>query len=291
MNRKLIVLLLTLALGVAVVAGAYFSDDKQLAQGAAMAELDIGNMTCGSCVSKISAALENVAGIDQVKVSVTNGRGQMTYDPSLTSAAKIAEIVSAAGFPATVRLDMSASDYEKSMTENDQMSELYVARIGNRLISREEFSKILDLRGATGLAGDATPAANQRLRAQVWQELKEREILLAAADKNQVVVQDGEVDYEIAQMKSANKDFDATVVARFGSLQAFFNQLKESMIINRNIEENVVAGLANDRDKQQRFSEWYRETLRNTNVVIFDPALKQAETGGGSTCGGTCCGS
>ena len=89
-------------------------------------------------------------------------------------------------------------------------------------------------------------------------------------------------------MKAANQDFDAAVLARFGSHERFFAQLKESMIINRNIEQHVVAGLKTDLEKQQRFSDWFQETLQNTNVVIFDPAIKQAAASGSSSCGGTC---
>lgn len=287
MNRKLVVLLLVLALGVAVVASAFLTADEPAAQSSAMTELNIGNLSCGSCIGNVQAALAKVEGVGQVDVSVTNGRGQMTYDPSLTSAAEIAKVVTEAGYPATVRLDLSAADYEKTLTENVQLSAKYVARIGNRLLSREDFNQVVGLRGS-GLATSASPYGNQQLQSQVWKELKEREILLSAADKNQVIIQDGEVDREIKQMKTAIKDFDSVIIARFGSYDRFFTQLKESMIINKNIEQNVVAGLTSDREKQLRFSQWYEETLRNTNVVIFDPAIKQAESAGGSSCGGSC---
>ncbi len=293
MNKKLVVMLLLLALGIAVVAGAFLTANEQVTQSSAMTELIIGNLSCGSCVSNVKAALGKVAGVSQVDVSVTNGRGQMTYDPSLISSAEIAKAVTEAGYPASVRLDLSAEDYAKSLTENEQLSAKFVARIGNRLLSREDFNRIVELRSA-GLATGASPATsitsygNQQLQTQVWQELKEREILLAAADKNQVVIQDGEVDIEIKRLKAVTEDFDNVVVARFGGYDRFFTQLKESMIINRNIEQNVVAGLSNDQAKQKRFAQWYSETLLNTNVVIFDPAIKQAEAAGNSSCGGSC---
>ncbi len=287
MNRKLVVLLLVLALGVAVVAGAFFTGDEPATQSTALTELNIAKLTCGSCVSNVQKALAKVEGVGQVDVSVTSGRGQMTYDPSLTSAAEIAEIVTEAGYPATVRVDLSAADYAKTLTENEQLSAKYVARIGNRLLSREDFNQIVGLRGA-GLATGASPYGNQQLQSQVWQELKEREILLSAAEKSQVVIQDGEVEIEIKRIKAAVKDFDSAVVTRFGSYDRFFNQLKESMIINKNIEQNVVAGLTTDREKQLRYSQWYDVTLQNTNVVIFDPAIKQAEAAGSSSCGGSC---
>jgi len=287
MNRKLIVLLLVLALGVAVVAGAYFTSDDKPSQKNALTELNIGNLTCGSCVSKVQAALAKVKGVGQIDINVTNGRGQLTYNPDLISSTQIAEIVSEAGYPSSVRLDMSAVEYEKSMTENAQLSAKYIARIGARLISREDFDQAISLR-SSGLSASPSPYAGQQLQGQVWKELKEREVLLAAAASNQIVIQDGEVDVEIKRIKAATKDFDTAVVARFGNYDSFFRQLKESMIINRNIENNVVAGLSNDREKQLRFSQWYDETLQATNIVIFDPAIKQADAAGNSSCGGSC---
>ena len=287
MNRNLVVLLLVFALGVAAVAGAFLTGDEPATQSSAMTELNIANLSCGSCVNNVKVALAELEGVGQVDVSVTNGRGQMTYDPSLTSAARIAEVVTEAGYPSSVRLDLSAADYAKTLTENDQLSASYIARIGKRLVSREEFNQLLALRSA-GLAASASPYAEQQLQTQVWQELKEREILLSEADKNQVVVQDGEVELEIKRLKAATRDFKTAVTARFGSHERFITQLKENMIINRNIEKNVVAGLNNEPDKQQRFASWYQEALQNTSVVIFDPALKQAEAAGSSSCGGSC---
>lgn len=287
MNKKMIVLLLALALGIAVVAGAFLSSEKKPSSASAMTELNIGNLSCGSCVSNVQAALSKVDGVGQVDVNVTSSRGQITYDPNLTSSGVIAKTITDAGYPSTVRLDLSAADYAKSQSENEQLGALYVARIGNRLVSRESFNQIIALRGA-GLASGVSPYANKQLQGQVWQEIKEREILLAAAEKNQIVIQDGEVDNEIKRMKATVADFDAAIVARFGSYDRFFTQLKESMVINRNIEQNVVAGLSDDREKQQRFSQWYNDVLQNTNVTIFDPLIKQAETEGNSSCGGSC---
>jgi len=120
---------------------------------------------------------------------------------------------------------------------------------------------------------------------------QERPVLLAAADKNQVVVQDGEVEMEIEKMRAATRDFDAAIKNQFGSFERFFSWVKENMIIKRNIEQNVTAGLSDGREKQLRFSQWFDETLRDTTVVIFDPALKLATSTGSSSCGGSCCGS
>lgn len=288
MNKKPILLIFALVLGIAVVSGAILTGGEQVAQASAMTELNVSNLSCGSCVSKIQNALGGIDGVGQVSVSVTNGRSQVTYDPALISSTKIAKVVTDAGYPASVRLDLTAAEYQQLQAESEQLGVSYIARIGTRLLSRDDFYRIVQLRSGSSLTGSPSPYGDQQLQAQVWKELKEREIMLDAADKNQIVVQNGEVELEINRIKGTNKDFDAAVKARFGSHERFFAQIKENMIINRNIEQNVFAGLSSDSEKQQRFSEWYNNTLQNTNVVIFDSSIKQADAGGGSSCGSSC---
>jgi copper chaperone CopZ len=291
MNRKLVVLLAVLALGGAVAAAAVYMSSEPVINAAAMAELNVTNLSCGSCVNNIQQALAKVDGVGTADISVTNGRGQVTYDPTRTSSAAIVKAVTDAGYPSTVRIDLSADDYQKLQSESEQLSAAYVARIGSRLLSRDDFSQALRLRRTADLGGSNSSFDSPQLQAQVWKELKEREILLAAADVNKIVVQDEEVNLEIERIKGSNPDFEKTVKSRFGSPEQFFTKVKENMIINRNIDLNVIAGVQTDRDKQLRFTEWYNDTLQKTDVLIFDPAIKQAEASGSSSCGGSCGGS
>jgi copper chaperone CopZ len=291
MSKKMPVLILALLLGAALVAGAVIYDRGRLENAVpalnAMTELQIDKMTCGSCVKNIRSALSDVDGIDQVDVSVTAGSGQVFYDPQKIDAAQIARLVSAAGYPAQVRQDLSPTEYHQLQTETEQLHAAYVARIGSRLLSRQDFDQLVAWR-ASNMQG--APAATAGLRSSVWNELKQREILLAAAEENQVVVQDGEVEFEIEKMKADNQNFAASVQARFGSYENFFKQMKANMIINRNIEQHVLADVSDERQRQLRFSQWYAEQQRTTRVVIFDPTLKKIETAAGAGCGGSCCG-
>ena len=288
MNKKMLTLALVLGLGLILSAGLLLTGGEKVANASAMTELNVANLSCGSCVENIKQALAGVDGIGTVDVSVTSGRGQVTYDPTRIQAEEIAQVVTKAGYPAKVRLDLDAEQYRKLQTENEQLSAAYVARVGKRLVARSDFEELVKLRSGAALTGDLSPYATQQLQGQVWNELKEREILLAAAEKNQVVVQNGEVELEIKRIKQSTKDFDQAVKARFGSYERFFSQVRDNMIINRNIERNVIAGLTNDREKQLRFSQWYEQTQQQTDVVIFDPLLKQAEAAGTSSCGGSC---
>jgi copper chaperone CopZ len=290
MKTKLVALIIFIALGGAVLAASVFMGGETVAQAAAMTELNIQNLSCGSCVKNIQQALAQVDGVDKVEVSVTNSRGRVTFDPARTNSSAIAKLVTEAGYSASVRLDLSQAEFQKLQNEQDQFSAAYVARIGSRLLAREDFNQALQLRMPTDLGGNSAAHLSPQLQAQVWQELKEREILLAAAETHQIVVQDGEVQHEIERLEAANPDFAKTIPVRFGSAERFFIRMKENMVINRNLEQHVFEGAKTERDKQLRFAQWYQDTLQNTEVVIFDPGLKQVESTGNSGCGGSCCG-
>lgn len=122
MRKKMLVLLLALLLGVTMVAGAVvyrrsFEENSGVTALNAITELQIDRMTCGSCVKNIRTALSTVDGIYQVDVSVTAGSARVTYDPQKIDAAQIATLVSAVGYPAQVRRDVSATDAHKTRKE------------------------------------------------------------------------------------------------------------------------------------------------------------------------------
>jgi Cu+-exporting ATPase len=63
--------------------------------------LAIDGMSCGHCLSRVKQALAATPGVNVDDVSI--GTATVSYDAVVTSAAKIAGAVSAAGYPARVR--------------------------------------------------------------------------------------------------------------------------------------------------------------------------------------------
>ncbi len=247
-----------------------------------VAELHISNLSCGSCVKNIRQALDGLPGIASVDVSVTTGRGKVAFDPQKLDGARIAESVTAAGYPATVDFVVSAAEFRDLQEEQARLSERFVARVGERLISRQAFEAEMARRLAPGTAPSAAVLSS------VWQEWLQREILLAAAEKNEVVVQDAEVSAKIDQMRKAMPQFDAMITARYGDAAGYFAKLKTDMTISRLLEERVFAGESDPFKRQNLFNNWYREASAATAVTVFDAALKNTlEKKGG--CGGSCC--
>lgn len=287
-----------LALSV-VVAAVLFSfglglfPDSEARVNAAMAEFSVKNMTCASCVGTINEALGKLDGIEQVDVQVTTGRSQVLYDPRQLDAQTIAQAISESGFPATVSLEMSSDDYLALQAEESRLAETYLARIGTQLIARADFENKVE-RALGTMQLNSQPEAAQQVRASLWKDIKERAILLAAAETNQVVVPQGEIELRLEKLRNATPDFESAVLASYENHEQFVQRLKEDMIIRRNIKQNVVAGIDNPQEQQQKLNQWFQELNQKTPVVIFDQQLKQLAAGSGGGCGGGgggCCSS
>jgi len=58
--------------------------------------IEIGGMSCGHCVARVTKALNDVSGVDVEQVRV--GTATVLFDPSATSEAKIAEAIEDQGY-------------------------------------------------------------------------------------------------------------------------------------------------------------------------------------------------
>lgn len=79
-----------------------------LATGAVAAEpvrviLDVPGMNCSLCPVAVAGVLRKQPGVREAKADLTSRTAQVLYDPGKTSAARLAQAVSNAGYPATPR--------------------------------------------------------------------------------------------------------------------------------------------------------------------------------------------
>jgi copper chaperone CopZ len=248
---------------------------------AALAEYQIEKLTCGSCVSNIEKALTRLEGVGSVEVNLTSNRGRVTYDPGEIDSQLIAETISGAGYPASLRLELDPKEYAALQQEQSQLGQQYLARIGDRLLSRSDFEELLQQQSR----GAASTEQNDQLWNAVWKDVLQRELLLSAAEQNQIIVQAGEVDAKLNELRQGHEGLEQIITERYGSMDSFRERIREDMIINRNIEDHVYAGINDPRERQAKFQGWYADLQKNTEVIIFDPRLKSLGQGG-SCCGG-----
>ncbi len=60
--------------------------------------IKVSGMTCGGCTSTVSRALNAIAGVSDVNVSLSPGHATVTYDENVTSPHQLKSAVSAAGY-------------------------------------------------------------------------------------------------------------------------------------------------------------------------------------------------
>ena len=248
---------------------------------AALAEYQIEKLTCGSCVSNIESALSSLDGVDSVEVNLTSNRGRVTYDPAEIDSSAIEAAITKAGYPARVRLQLDSQEYNALQQEQAQLGQKYLARIGDRLLARSDFERIVQQRAG----GDVSAEQQSQLWQAVWKDVLQRELLLSAAEKNRIVIQDGEVDAKLDELRQGHQGLEQLVVQRYGNMDNFRTRLREDMIINRNIEDHVYAGIDDPRQQQSQLQAWYADLQKETEVIIFDPQLKAVgQDGGGCAC-------
>jgi copper chaperone CopZ len=279
-GKKLVLFIVPIVLAV-FAAGILLISTSSQPVNAALAEFQIEKLTCGACVGNIREALSGTDGIGGVDVNLTSNRGRVTYDPEEVDSQQIAEIITSAGYPAMLRMELSAQEYSSMQKEQESLSEKYLAKIGGRYLLREDFEAAL--RQRTG--HDALPPLDERLWQTTWQDVLQRELLLSAAEKNNVIVQPGEVEARLDELKKGHQGLEQLVTRRYGSVEQFRDRLHQDMVINKNIENHVLAGITEENQRKQRLSTWYAELQSNTEVTIYDNQLKSAsQTSGGCAC-------
>jgi copper chaperone CopZ len=79
-----------------------------------IAVLKTSGMTCGSCSSKISTALEAQKGVAATEVNVEGGWVVVGYDTKTVSPDVLAQKVTATGFSSNVQLVMTPEQFKQS---------------------------------------------------------------------------------------------------------------------------------------------------------------------------------
>lgn len=94
----------------ALLAGGVFLVSGSQALGTA--EFSVAKMTCGSCASKITAALDQVPGVGPVGVDVARGTVTVAFAEDRVSVYRLAKVISSTGFPAQLRQVWLAAEGE-----------------------------------------------------------------------------------------------------------------------------------------------------------------------------------
>lgn len=75
--------------------------------------LKIAGMSCGSCTSKVTNALQAVTGVSQVNVSLAAGDATVEYDERLASPEQLRAAVQGAGYSMDATDDAARQPHSK----------------------------------------------------------------------------------------------------------------------------------------------------------------------------------
>ncbi|CAM9182597.1 unnamed protein product [Discosporangium mesarthrocarpum] len=64
----------------------------------------VGGMSCMACVSNVERRVKGLRGVEEVKVTLLTGQAVVHFDPSLTSAKAVSDLINSAGYTTTVAL-------------------------------------------------------------------------------------------------------------------------------------------------------------------------------------------
>ena len=65
--------------------------------------LEVLGMNCAACPIAVKKALKKVPGVSNVKVDYKSGIAEVNFDPNITSPDELAQAVTTAGYPTTVK--------------------------------------------------------------------------------------------------------------------------------------------------------------------------------------------
>jgi copper chaperone CopZ len=232
---------------------------------AVTAEFSVERLSCGSCIETIRQAVSQMDGVASVATDVAKGQTLVDFDPAKTDAALIAKVITEAGYPA----QLYARENAEGVMTTDVDTNLYIAKIGERLVARTDFNEIVEQQRQAGIdSGQILPV--QYLTRFAWMTILQRELLLGAAVESGVTVANAELDAYIETNHLATDDREQT---------------RNSLLLDRYFKQQNVDRQANPTE----FANLLNSLQKSTAVQLFDASLKQSLSGGAKKSGG--CGS
>jgi copper chaperone CopZ len=260
----------------------------------------VDNMSCSGCISAIKGSLAGFPGIEDVLVDLGNGKAEVYYrQDGGADVAKMAKAITESGYPARTLKVFSAEELKKEMDLAASKSKLYIASVSGYDIARADFD--MEMRaGRKQYQKDygedlfSTPrgkALEQRLQGQILSRLIQQGTLLQEINRSGYSVDSETFKAEFkAYIEKNGKSEQALqqAVSDAGYGYDYFKKRFEmGVLINRFIDEKVLAGAVTPDQKQRAFSTWFNNAKTRAEVAYYDKDLERAIQG--QRASGSCC--
>lgn len=260
----------------------------------------VSNMSCSGCISAIKGSLADFQGIEEVLVDLGGGKAEVYYRRGDgADVAKMARAITESGYPAKAVKVFSSEEIRKERDLTASKSKYYVASVSGYDIARADFDMEMNAARKKYRKDDgddlfATPrgqALEARLQGQILSRLIEQGTLLQEINRSGYSVDDGafKTEYKAFVEKNGKSEqaLQQSIEDAGYSYEYFRKRFEAGVLINRFIDEKVLAGETAPGEKQQAFTTWFNNARAQAEVVYYDKDLEQAirkQSASGSCC-------
>ena len=134
-------------------------------------------------------------------------------------------------------------------------------------------------------------ALETRLKAQVVGRLIDEGILLQAINRSGYKLDEDAIKTELVKYLEKNgknkKEFQQSLEESGYNYGYFIRKLETGLLINRFLDEKIMAGASTPYEKQRLFTSWFNNSKTLSEIVYYDKDVKQAVRN--QSASGSCC--
>ena len=251
--------------------------------------LNVSNMSCSGCISTIKGALAGYTGIKDILVDISGGKAEVYFNQKeLKDVSEIEKAITDSGYPARIMKTLTPEDLRNERDMAASKAEYYIASVSGYDISRADFAIELNaarqrVRKAYGdgiLETAQGQAIDNRLKAQVASRLIEEGILLQEIKKSGYGLNEDIMNSELEKyIKNSGKngnEFQQSIKDDGYDYDYFKKRFETKLLINRYLDEKVLAGASTQYEKQRMFASWFKNSKLLAEVVYYDKDLENA---------------
>lgn len=250
--------------------------------------LSVNGMSCSGCIATIKAAVSDIKGVKETLVDIGSGTVEIYYDNKrLTNVSPIAEAISSSGYPATVRRVVSPEEIRKERTLAAARSQYYIASVGGYEIARNDFETELEIAkkkyaktyGDNLFEGAQGEALLSNLIPQIVSRLINEGIFMQEISKTGFKVDSKILENELNDfLKNHGKNFEefkASLMEAGYDPSYFKKKFETKVLINRYLNEKILADASNEFDRQSLFNAWFSNARTLAEVIYYDKGLER----------------
>jgi copper chaperone CopZ len=277
-----------------------FTTPASSGEGLSKVVYKVSNMSCSGCISAIKGSLAGFQGVEEVLVDLGGGKAEVYYrQEGGADVAKMAQAITESGYPAKIVKVFSAEEIRKERDLAASKSKYTIVSVSGYDIARADFDMEMNAarRKYQKDYGDdlfTTPRGQgleTRLQGQILSRLIEQGTLLQEINRSGYSVDDGALKAELkAYIEKNGKSEQAlqqSVKDAGYSYDYFRKRFEMGVLINRFIDEKVLAGATTPGEKQQAFTTWFNNARARAEVAYYDKDLERAIQKQGAS--GSCC--